>query len=423
MSAHPGDQDPPTLGRPIQAPRPAPGQTASPRAAPQVSDVAMSSSSEIMEPASGRPGDTGIGRPIQAPKEFKPSQWSQADLDIRKEQDQREQSLALLQQSQLYEVPQFFSQMLLFLGGTLAVLVGVFLVVEVLQLYAALIALPIAFQIVAYVFLSVVFIITAGTVWQWTAMWRRLRVNQQIQLTKVFAVSQRLSADLMGVARRQLETYLKTYDLSFDSPLYRQFRTLGFGPQSLKRLDECRQRLLLESRPISSQEWIDEFRRDWLDTLDATARARISRYGKFVALKTAISPYAILDFLVVIYNNFRMLQDLCLLYQVRTGLAGTVYLLGLCIFQAFMAGAVNEALDAIGEDGVEDGADAAAETLGDGASELVEEAGSEGFSRILSGVGEKFLGSAARKAAEGMAHWFFLRRIGRQAMRLLQPLT
>ena len=112
MSAHPRDQDPPTLGRPIQVPRPAPGQTASPRAAPQVSDVAMSSSSEIMEPASGRPGDTSIGRPIQAPKEFKPSQWSQADLDTRKEQDQREQSLALLQQSQLYEVPQFFSQML-----------------------------------------------------------------------------------------------------------------------------------------------------------------------------------------------------------------------------------------------------------------------------------------------------------------------
>jgi uncharacterized membrane protein YcjF (UPF0283 family) len=423
MSADPGDQDAPTLGRPIQAPRPASGQPASPRAAPQVRDVAMSSSSEIMEPASGRPADTTVGRPIQPPKEFKPSQRSQADLDTRNEQDQREKSLALLQQSQLYEVPQFFTQMFLFLGGTLAVLVGVFLVVEVLQLFAALTALPMAFQIVAYVFLSVVFMITAGTVWQWTAMWRRLRVNQQIQLTKVSAASQRLSSDMMGAARKQLQTYLKTYDLSLDSPLYRQFRTLGFGPESLKRLDECRQRLLLESRPISSREWIDEFRRDWLDALDARARARISRYGKFVALKTAISPYAILDFLVVIYNNFRMLQDLCLLYQVRTGLAGTVYLLGLCIFQAFMAGAVNEALDAIGEGGAEEGADAAAESLGDGGPELVEEASREGFSRILSGVGEHFLGSAATKAAEGMANWFFLRRIGRQAMRLLQPLT
>jgi uncharacterized membrane protein YcjF (UPF0283 family) len=223
---------------------------------------------------------------------------------------------------------------------------------------------------------------------------------------------------MMGVARKQLQAYLKTYDLSHGSRLYQQFRTLGLGPESLKRLAECQQRLVLETRPISSQEWLDEFRRDWLDVLDATARARISRYGKFVALKTAISPYAILDFLVVIYNNFRMLQDLCLLYQVRTGLAGTVYLLGLCIFQAFMAGAVNEALDAIGEDAGEEGAGAAAETLGDGAPEL-----SAGFSQILSGVGENFLGSAARKAAEGMANWLFLHRIGRQAMRLLQPLT
>ena len=383
----------------------------------------MSSSSESMEAPSGRPGDTTIGRPIQAPTEDNQSQWSRADVDTRKERDQREKSLALFQQSQLYDVPQFLTQMFLFLGGTLAVLVGVFLVVEVLQFLAALNALPMAFRSVAYVFLSVVFMITAGTVWQWAAMWRRLRVNQQIQLTKVSAAVPRLSSEMMGAARKQLQTYLKTYDLRLDAPLYRQFRTLGFGPESLKRLDECRQRLLRESRPISSNEWIDEFRRDWLATLDAMACARISRYAKFVALKTAISPYAILDFLVVLYNNFRMLHDLCLLYQVRTGLAGTVYLLGLCIFQAFMAGAVNEVLDAIGEDGVEEGADAAAESLGDGAPELVEEASREGLSRILSGVGEKFLGSAAKKAAEGMANWFFLRRIGRQAMWLLQPLT
>jgi uncharacterized membrane protein YcjF (UPF0283 family) len=423
MSSHPGDQDAPILGRLPQAPRPTPGQTASSRTNPQASDVAMSSSSKIMESASGRPADTTIGRPIQAPKEDTPSKKSLTDIDTRKEQDQREKSLALLQQSQLYEVPQFFSRMFLLLGGTLAVLVGVFLVVEVLQLLAALTALPIAFQIVAYVFLSGVFIITAGTVWQWTAMWRRLRVNQQIRLTKVSADSQRLSSDVLGAAKKQLQTYLKTYDLSLDSPIGHQFRALGFGAESLKRLAECRHRLLQESRPISSREWIDEFRRDWLDALDAMARARISRYGKFVALKTAISPYAILDFLVVIYNNVRMLQDLCLLYQVRTGLAGTLYLLCLCIFQAFMAEAVNEALDAIGEDGVEDGADATAESLGDGAPDLVEEASSEGLSRIVSGVGEHFLGSAAKKAAEGMANWFFLRRIGRQAMRLLQPLA
>jgi uncharacterized membrane protein YcjF (UPF0283 family) len=308
--------------------------------------------------------------------------------------------------------------MLFFLVGTLAIVVGVFLVVEVLQLYAALTTLPMAFQVVAYVFLAIVVLITAGTVWQWTAMWRRLRVNQQIQLTKVSAASQHLSAEMLGVARKQLQTYLKTYDLRLDSPLYRQFRTLGFAPDALKRLDECRQRLLQESRPISAREWIDEFRRDWLAALDATARARINRYGKFVALKTAISPYAILDFLVVIYNNFRMLQDLCLLYQVRTGHAGTVYLLGLCIFQAFMAGAVNEALDALGEEGVEEGAEAGTDVLSDGAPEL-----SESLGRILSGVGEQFLGTAARKAAEGVANWFFLRRIGRQAMRLLQPLT
>jgi len=179
----------------------------------------------------------------------------------------------------------------------------------------------------------------------------------------------------------------------------------------------------LQERSISSKEWIDDFRREWLDALDATARARIRRYANFVLLQTALSPYAMLDFLMVLYNNFRMLQDLCLLYQVRTGPAGTAYLLGLCIFQAFMAGAVNEVLDAIGEDGAEEGVDAAVESLSDGVPELVAEASREGLSRMLSGVGEKFLGSAAKKAAEGMANGFFLRRIGRQAVRLLQPLT
>jgi uncharacterized membrane protein YcjF (UPF0283 family) len=65
-------------------------------------------------------------------------------------------------------------------------------------------------------------------------------------------------------------------------------------------------------------EWVEEFRRDWPAALDATAHTRINRYAKFVSLKTAISPYPTLDFLMVLYNNFRMLQDLCLLYQVQS---------------------------------------------------------------------------------------------------------
>lgn len=88
-----------------------------------------------------------------------------------------------------------------------------------------------------------------------------------------------------------------------------------------------------------------------------------------------------------------------------------------------MAGAVNEALEAISEEGVEKGVDAAPDSMADASPGLVEEASSEGLSRILGGVGEKFLGSAARKTAEGLANRFFLRRIGHQAMRLLQPLA
>ena len=327
MSGHPGDKNASTPGRPVQTPRPAPGQMMSADAPPKAQEAPRPTSSEAMEAGSGRPGDSTIGRPIQAPKELKRSQLTQADLDVQKEQEHREKSLALLHQSQLYEVPQFFTKALLFLGGTLAVVVGVFLVVEVLQLFAALNALPVAFQIAAYTLLFVLFFIIAGTVWQWTVVWRRLRVNQQIQVTKVAADSQHLATDVMGAARRQLQSYLKSYDLGLKSPLYPQFCALGFEPEALKRLEDSRQRLLLETRPISSKEWIDEFRRDWLAALDAKARVRINRYGKFVALKTAIAPYPLLDFLIVIYNNIRMLQELCLLYQVRTGFAGTVYLL------------------------------------------------------------------------------------------------
>jgi hypothetical protein len=61
--------------------------------------------------------------------------------------------------------------------------------------------------------------------------------------------------------------------------------------------------------------------------------------------------------------------------------------------------------------------------LGDGVPELVAVASREGLSRILSRVGEKLLGSAGKKGAQGMANWLFLGRIGRRAMGLLQPLT
>ena len=154
----------------------------------------------------------------------------------------------------------------------------------------------------------------------------------------------------------------------------------------------------MQESPKTTQDWLEEFEQGFLGPLDAVVNARIERYSRMVAIKTAISPNALIDIAVVLYNGFSLLRDICTLYQVRAGRLGMVYLFGLVLFQGYIAGQVQDNLEVL-----EGGLQALCESM-------------------LDAVGAKIVGMAGARAAEAILHLLFLRRIGKGMMKRLRPL-
>ena len=98
---------------------------------------------------------------------------------------------------------------------------------------------------------------------------------------------------------------------------------------------------------------------------------------------------------LVLYNGFSLLDDLCLLYQVRTNRTGMLYLLGLVILQSYIAGQVEDNLADLAQDNMES-------ILGP----------------MMGGI-TSFAGSSATQA--GM-NYLFLWRIGKSMKLRLRPL-
>ena len=153
--------------------------------------------------------------------------------------------------------------------------------------------------------------------------------------------------------------------------------------------------------------WLDDFRH-FQSLQDARAKEIVSRACKLIALKTAASPWRLLDMFCVFYNSTRMVCELAVVYNRRMSRACAFRLVCRWCAAIYVSGE----LGSIMETTAKKGGEYAADMLGDG--------------DLMSGVAQSMpmLAKIAGKAIEGGVNAYFAYRMGRRAIesfRVLAP--
>lgn len=234
--------------------------------------------------------------------------------------------------------------------------------------------------------------------------WFRLRAVRQVDLDALEVLRARAETRQDGLAHFQkaragLEKYLTHYPLGSDGCA--RLASAGIPPREIENLARSRDRLAAFA--VDSRSWIAAFREEFQNTLDAAAHKRVSSWSLKAAGCVIASPLPLLDAVLVLTISLRMVKDLAAIYNVRSSRAGTFLLLNRAIVAAFVAGAAEDAAEVAGS--------MAAEEL----SGMIGES-------ALNSVGAKVAGVVAPKLGEGAINAFFVRRLGKAVIRLLQPL-
>lgn len=275
------------------------------------------------------------------------------------------------------------SVLLLLLG--LAV-VGLYVYATGLDLLRQVTAYPIYLQWPVWLLLGFVLAILVYAIGRIALLWRSLSRQPQV----VFDQADPRAA---GEAKAQLTAYLKTL-IALAEGKRREWDILwrGTSEGGERFLEDCRQ--LAKQRHIEDAAWLEAFETSVGQPLDTMAKQTIWRYGRLIGVKTAVSPFPLVDSLAVLYNNFLLIGDLAFLYGRRLSRHEVVLLLWVIIFQVFIATRSQELFDSVAE---------------------------EMSQTIQSGLARNVAEFVAPKVAEGTLHAMVTWRIGRRSQRMLRP--
>ena len=127
---------------------------------------------------------------------------------------------------------------------------------------------------------------------------------------------------------------------------------------------------------------------------------------------SAPSPNSLVDTLIAGYYAFTLIGDLCCVYNARANRTGTAVLLAWVFFTAYVAGQ---------SDQLEDAAEEQLENLfaEDGPfAEVGSKFAGQAITMSVFGAISSKLGS---RAASGLCNYVLMKRLGKTAMRMLQP--
>lgn len=366
-----------------------------------------------------RAGDTGLGRRPQPAVSKAPLTAEQA-AEIQRRRDERDSSdaepLAVAPTSASAEekLRRLFvgpTALLMTLG--VASLFGLFLCNQLLALVSQLALLPHWAQYLSWMALAlmVVAVLAAGARLLWLYFrWRRVdqissRTLRELGEREALRRNAR-SAAKQFEAIRQLREYLERYVLPWENDSS-WANPIPPDEELSQKFSAARERLLRPTEFANVSAWLDEFIRDVQSPLDELAQKRIERHARRVAIKTAVSPYAIADVLIAIYYGLTLMGDLCCIYNVRTDRLGAARLLIRVFFNAYVAGRINE-LEPVAEDGVRP-------FLEEGLAKVV------GPEEVTAKIGAGLVGKASVRVASGLVNYVLFRRLGRATIQLLRP--
>jgi len=384
---------------------------------PRPENSGLTSAARQDEPVELREGETELGRPPQVPSAL--DLLSEADrATLRRLEDEQAakeiaeaEMLLAADPTGLGWLGWFAGPLVLaFLVGSVG-LAGLFTFNQVLALLANLAAQPPWAQYVGYAGLGLFGACIVFAFGRFAFIYARLRLNRQIQVKGLEELARRtrlrwLAAAKTTEAREQLERYLREYPLDTEKDR-KALAGAGLADAAQGRLRVLREQLLDPAKFASSEQWFARFRDDFQAELDAAAEARVKYWGSRIWVVTAVAPNAAVDTGATLFYAVSMLTDLCRVYQVRAGKAGTGVLLGRVFFNAYLAGQGAE-----WEKVVEDQYD-----------QLFHEALNVVGVGVGSNLAGKVLGKVGARATTGYLNRVLLVRLGRYAARLLRPVA
>ncbi|HJZ55469.1 MAG TPA: DUF697 domain-containing protein, partial [Gemmataceae bacterium] len=242
-------------------------------------------------------------------------------------------------------------------------------------------------------------------------LYATLRRNRQLRIEGLEELAKRtrlrwLSFAKSAEARELLERYLREFPIDTEKDRKAMVK-LGVTDEVQVRLRAVRTELLDPDKFASSEQWFARFRDGFQGELDAVAAARVKYWAARIWVITAVAPNALVDSGATMFYTFSMLADLCQVYNLRAGRAGTAVLLGRVFFNAYLAGQGVE-----WEKVVEDQYD-----------QLFHEAMNVVGVGVGANVAGKLLGKVGAKATTGYLNRVLLIRLGRYAIRLLRPVA
>ena len=349
-----------------------------------------------------REGDHGLGIPqsrmegarVLSEEEIAEDQRQQ-DEELRRQFEERLGQLGTAGNS--FQLPESILRVATWIGWTAASVLGLLLVGQGVALIDDIKTLPAPFDWIAGVSATFFAAMLGWLILRLGAALRRLRRSPAIKLRGIEALEQRkrwqhLVGERFDEVKDELGKYLKEYEVDDDA--LRRLGVVGLSEDDCRKLKEARRFLLESDVPISAGDWLVEYRRSFQSILDDTAKRQVDRYAIKVGLGTAAAPVAAIDQAVVLYSSTALIKDLMFIYGLRPEFSQAAVILAHSIGNTYLAGSLQE----VSEEGT--------------AAML-----SEAAPGMLNKVGEKIVG----KAMEGVANGFLIRRLGRQAIQLLQP--
>lgn len=358
-----------------------------------------------------REGDTGLGLPDFVPQEVR----RLTVLETQQHEKQREEDWRSQFERKLAELEAANASNFQLPAGVrsfmaAAVLLGVcflslLLITQMLDAAANLKSLPTGARWAVGSVVTLIGGVVAYYLGRMGMLFFRLKTQQQLNIRALNILAERrqmqaLAEEKSRDARRLFTSYLRDYPV--DREPLEKFAALGLDAESVIKLRAARERLLNVEYAETSKQWLDEYRDSFQSVLDEAAKARVWNYALKAGVATSTSPYPLLDQAIVLYTCTSMIGDLMKLYNIRPALGQTGVILGQAILHAYLVGVFDDA------------ANTAANTM----SETLKGMAHTGPEM----VGLRAAKFVSAKLAEGTINGMLVRRLGRQTVRMLQPM-
>jgi uncharacterized membrane protein YcjF (UPF0283 family) len=307
-----------------------------------------------------------------------------------------------IEQAVGFEIPVGFRRFYSMALWLIAAVMGMFLVTEVVRFVSGLKALPLWAQWLSSVCLIIFASIIVFVLFSILISIIKLQKTPQISTKAMKKLSERrcMQEDIQkrsAKSKRELKKYLGSYFL--DGKKRNQLRKMGMTEEDLEKLD-IGQRYLLESR-LSTEDWIEDFGKKFQAVLDDFANKRVEKHANYVGVGTATVSIAMIDRWIVLYGCMAMIKDLLVIYNLRPAFGQSLLIFSKSIIYIYMSGLV------------EDAAEVATQSAVDFSQKLTEDG-----VNVLSGPITKVVGA---KVTEFLVNKILLKRLGKRAISLLQP--